>query len=126
MDIKYAGSNASSSSAYLDAMGATPAPLPLPQQSAAIPSVLPGAAIQQPEPTATLKQLNDALQSINKTMRSLSADVEFSVDGDTGRTIVRVTDRQTGDLLRQMPSKEALEIAKALDKMQGLLIRQKA
>ncbi|MFC6521248.1 flagellar protein FlaG [Undibacterium arcticum] len=40
--------------------------------------------------------------------------------------MVKVVDQRTQEVIRQMPSPEALEIAKALDKMQGLLIRQKA
>ncbi|MFD2272939.1 flagellar protein FlaG [Undibacterium arcticum] len=39
--------------------------------------------------------------------------------------MVKVVDQRTQEVIRQMPSPEALEIAKALDKMQGLLIRQK-
>lgn len=35
-------------------------------------------------------------------------------------------DRQTKEVLRQMPSEEALAIAHALDKLQGLMIKQKA
>jgi flagellar protein FlaG len=52
--------------------------------------------------------------------------VEFSVDEQSGRTIVRVVDRNTKEIIRQMPSQETLEIAQALDKAQGVLIRQKA
>ena len=43
-----------------------------------------------------------------------------------GTTIVRVTDTSTGQLIRQMPSAEMIEIAKALDQFQGMLIRRKA
>jgi flagellar protein FlaG len=126
MDIKSVGITAPVSTAQAGNIAATGMSIPLPQRKAVAASVDPTAAVQQPDPIATSEQLNRALESINKTMQSLSADLEFIVDGDTGRTIVRVTDKATGELLRQMPSKEALEIAQALDKVQGLLIRQKA
>ena len=40
--------------------------------------------------------------------------------------IVKVVDRETREVLRQMPTQEALEIAKALDRTQGLLIKLEA
>jgi flagellar protein FlaG len=52
--------------------------------------------------------------------------LQFSIDDDTGKTIVRVSDAETGEMIRQIPSKELLEIARSLDKLQGLLLKQKA
>lgn len=86
-----------------------------------IPSpVLTPIAVQQPDPA----QLSQALQSINKALQTSSSNLEFTVDDDTERTIVKVVDRQTGEIIRQMPSVEALEIAKALDRAAGKLIHQ--
>ncbi|HEX7633662.1 MAG TPA: flagellar protein FlaG, partial [Noviherbaspirillum sp.] len=45
---------------------------------------------------------------------------------DTDRPVVKVVDQQTKTVIRQIPTEETLEIAKALDRVQGLLIRQKA
>lgn len=82
--------------------------------------VMTPAAVQQPDPA----QLNQALQSINKALQSSSSNIEFTVDDDTERTVVKVVDQQTGEIIRQMPSLEALEIAKALDRAAGKLIHQ--
>ncbi len=84
------------------------------------------SAVQQAAAAAPPAQLSEALQNINTTMRALAQDLEFSVDPDSNRTIVKVVDQRTQEVIRQMPSAEALEIAKALDRVQGLLIRQKA
>jgi flagellar protein FlaG len=84
-------------------------------------------AVQPPGTANSADQLNEALQSINDTMRALSQNVEFSVDDSAEhKTIVRIVDQQTKEIIRQMPSEEALQIAKGLDRMQGLLIHQKA
>ncbi|MFZ6644645.1 flagellar protein FlaG [Undibacterium sp. TJN25] len=83
--------------------------------------------IQQPSPVPSTAQVNEAVKSINTMLQSsFSQDLEFSFDSDADRAIVKVVDQKTGDVIRQMPSKEALEISKALDKLQGLLIKQKA
>lgn len=83
-------------------------------------AVKPAAAVTDTE------QLDDAIKSINKAIEMQAQGVEFTVDPDSNRTVVKIIDQQTQQVLRQMPSKEALEIAKDLDKMQGLLLRQKA
>ena len=75
---------------------------------------------------AELKEVRQAVADINKAMQFMSRQLEFSVDTDSERTIVKVIDQQTREVIRQMPTKEALEIGKALEKAQGLLIKQTA
>lgn len=71
-------------------------------------------------------QVRQAAEAIAKTIQSLSRNLEFSVDETSGRPIVKVIDKETRELIRQIPSEEVLAIAKALDKFQGLLIQQQA
>lgn len=73
-----------------------------------------------------LKQVNQAVSDINKTIQALSQDLQFSVDKDSNRVVVKIIDQQTNKVLRQIPSEEALEISKSLGKLQGLLIKQEA
>ena len=39
---------------------------------------------------------------------------------------MKVVDASTDEVIRQIPSEEIISIAKALDKLQGLLVEQKA
>ncbi|TXI93619.1 MAG: flagellar protein FlaG [Burkholderiaceae bacterium] len=71
-------------------------------------------------------QVSEAVDAINKVIRGSSQNLEFTVDDAEGNIVVKVVDQQTKEVLRQIPSEEALEIAKSLDKLQGLLIRQVA
>jgi flagellar protein FlaG len=77
-------------------------------------------------PAPTAEQVKQAVSDINKSMQSLSQGIEFSIDTDSKQNIVKVIDPQTKEVLRQMPTQEALEIAKALDQMIGKLIKEKA
>jgi flagellar protein FlaG len=70
--------------------------------------------------------LHRALERINQSLSGANQGIEFSVDPDSERVIVKVVDRETNEVLRQMPSQEALDIAKALDRTQGLLIKLEA
>ena len=83
-------------------------------------------AIKRTEDAATLEQVNQAVKNINNSLQTLSQDLEFSVDSDSQRTVIKVIDQKTKEVIRQIPSEEALEIAKTLDSVKGLLIKQEA
>jgi flagellar protein FlaG len=76
----------------------------------------------------TREEVDRALAELNESQQAKSQGLEFSVDGDTQRTVVKVIDQSTREVLRQIPSVEALEIAKALEakSTRGVLIQQTA
>ena len=45
--------------------------------------------------------------------------VEFSLDADSGRVVVKIIDSATQEVVRQIPMEEMLALAKALDQFQG-------
>jgi flagellar protein FlaG len=75
-------------------------------------------------------KVETAVKTINDAMLASSQSLEFSIDEDSKGIVVKVIDQATREVVRQMPSKEALEIAKSIDKlqekMQGVLISQTA
>ena len=76
----------------------------------------------QPQASPDAATLEEAVQHLATQASSL----EFSVNKDDGRTIVRVVDRDTQKLIRQMPSEEAIAISRSIDRMQGFLLKMKA
>ena len=72
---------------------------------------------------AALKQRVDEL---NAAMKTHASSIEFSIDDDSGRTIVKVVDTDTDTVLRQYPSKELLAISKQIDKFQGMFVQTQA
>lgn len=88
-------------------------------------------AVKAAEALPSEQQVNDALSKLNKTPQAQANNLEFSVDQDSKRTVVKVIDQNTKEVVRQFPTKEALAIAKAIDEQQnkgspGLLIDQTA
>lgn len=77
-------------------------------------------------PPATLGQIQSALQEVREALAPVAHNLRFSIDDDTGRTVIKIIDSSTDQMIRQIPSEEILAIAKALDRLQGLLIKQKA
>ena len=72
------------------------------------------------------ESIHEVARQINAFLKSSSAGVEFAVDGQTDRVIVRVVDAETKQVIRQMPSEEMLAISLSLDRISGLLLEQKA
>ncbi|SMC23454.1 flagellar protein FlaG [Andreprevotia lacus DSM 23236] len=71
--------------------------------------------------------LEDAVKKLNDTVKLFSnSSLQFSIDQDTGTPLVKVIDTATKDVIRQIPSEEALAIAKAIDQFKGMLIKEQA
>lgn len=60
---------------------------------------------------------------INEVLRPYG--LEFEPDETSGRTVIRVVDRLTGEVIRQIPPEEMLAIAERLDEARGRLLRLK-
>jgi flagellar protein FlaG len=84
------------------------------------------AAVAQTGPAPSPEQTKQAVDKINATIEAMSQGIEFSIDEKSHNTVVKVIDSQTLEVIRQMPTKEALDIARALGRVQGMLIKQKA
>ena len=79
---------------------------------------------QGTQPTA--EQLTQAVKQIQDVIKQTAQSLQFSIDKDSGSTVVKVVDTESKKVIRQIPSEEVLAIAKALDKLQGLLVKQQA
>ncbi len=71
-------------------------------------------------------KLDNAVAAINEFLKPVASSLEFSIDKDSGRTVVQVIDTTTNDIIRQFPSKQALAISNELSKLQGMLVQDKA
>lgn len=113
----------------------------LPLESAAKPADSAAALLGKPQGGAQEKQAqqtasgapaevtNGELSAENmKKLRVMLEDyqkstpgVQFQVDTSSGRVMVRVVDKQTGKIVRAIPSDEVLAMQNRLEQMRGLL-----
>ncbi|MDR1276765.1 MAG: flagellar protein FlaG [Candidatus Accumulibacter sp.] len=70
--------------------------------------------------------LQSALDKIEKFISVAASDINFSIDEESGVTVIKIIDRGTKDVIRQIPTEEMLDISRALDRLQGLFIKNKA
>lgn len=72
------------------------------------------------------EQLERVARMIQQAARQTRHRVGISLDEQTKEPIVRVTDRDTGELIRQFPPDELRRLARTLTRMEGLLVDTEA
>lgn len=73
---------------------------------------------EMPATTASEKpsrtELIKFISALNEIGESEPPHLQFSVDEDTGHNVITMTLKETGEVIRQMPSKEFLAVAKMI------------
>ena len=77
------------------------------------------------EPIISTMELEARIVELNEAMVSRNQAVVFSKDAATGKDVVRVSNKNTGELIRQMPSVEALKAMQNIDQMMGLIFNKR-
>jgi flagellar protein FlaG len=70
----------------------------------------------------SVSEVLEVVQKANVALSSSQSNLKFMMDNDNGKPIVQIIDRETQEVLKQIPSVEMLKIAKAIEKMQGVLM----
>ena len=79
------------------------------------------AALTSRESTASVEK---AVEQLNDYVHSTQRDLRFSLDEDLGRTVVRVLDRNTQEMIRQIPNETALRLARNLKAIEAEEMQQ--
>ena len=66
------------------------------------------------------------LESLNKTMGLMRSDLVFTVDDETKLKLVKIVDRETKEVIRQIPSEEIVRFVKVFDELRGVLLSERA
>ncbi|RKQ64028.1 flagellar protein FlaG [Thermovibrio guaymasensis] len=70
--------------------------------------------------------LEKLVEELKKKLSMLNTQLQITIDKDTDITVVKVIDKQTNKVIRQIPPEYVLKIAKYLDEIAGLLLQEKA
>ncbi len=79
-------------------------------------------AVQAPSSS----ELSELASDVQKNMNIIhNVDLHFSVNKDSGRIMVTVTDETTGKVIREIPPSELVKFADKFDEMVGMIFDQK-
>jgi flagellar protein FlaG len=85
----------------------------------------PGSTNATPDPIDQ-RTLDQAVAKVSEVLKKTDTNLKIEVDEDSKRVIVKILREDSGEVIRQFPPKEVLELAKYLDGSKGVLLEEQA
>lgn len=79
-----------------------------------------------PAATPTREQIEQAASRVSEVLRGRTSRVEINIDPDLHQAVIKIFNGESGEVIRQIPSEELVELAKYLDQAKGLLVSEQA
>ena len=70
------------------------------------------------------KQLEDLFKDIKEKFDYMNKYLKIEIDKDLHEPVIKIMDKQTNKVIRQIPPEYVLELAKRIDELVGLLIKK--
>jgi flagellar protein FlaG len=84
------------------------------------------SGMEQPTEAPGQEETEQAAEKLEKTLAEFKHNkLEFTVHEETGRTIVKVVDQESGEVIKELPPEELLDLAAKLEEMSGVLFDKK-
>ncbi|MCV6621541.1 MAG: flagellar protein FlaG [Cellvibrionaceae bacterium] len=86
--------------------------------NAGVQTQVPAATVSEEvalKPEIVQQDLEKAVSRLNDYVQSTQRDLKFSMDEETGQTVITVVDRYTSEVIRQLPDQVVLDLAKKLN-----------
>ena len=77
-------------------------------------------------PSMTVEELSSVVEAMNDTMTQMNRALNFEVDSSSEQLVIKVTDRDTDELIRQIPSADALKLVQHIQEMRNILFEASA
>ena len=74
---------------------------------------------------ASREEIEQTVSEIGDFVQNIQRNLQFTVDDDSGEPIITVTDRETDDVIRQLPSEEVLQLQQYIKDASGILFKAK-
>lgn len=72
-----------------------------------------------------LAAIQDRVVELNSYMQNLNRSLQFSIDDQSGDTVIKVIDSETDELIRQIPAEELLVLRSSLEEYRGMLLEMR-
>ena len=73
------------------------------------------------DPEEIRLRLEEAIKALSEKLEAKQSGLSFRVDERLGRSIVMVTSKQTGEVIRQIPGEAVLRVANSIESLKGVL-----
>ena len=75
--------------------------------------------------TRSAEEIHKDLEMINEQLKSSNSSIQFSVDDKSNDVIVRIVDRDSGEVIRQIPPESIVRLRDSMKDMSGLFVEKK-
>ncbi|WP_447968263.1 flagellar protein FlaG [Nitrospira sp. M1] len=72
------------------------------------------------------QDLKERVAQIQDTLNQIDSHVQFSVEEESDRVVIKVVERESGEVIRQIPSEEVLRAQRFFDEHSGILLEEEA
>jgi flagellar protein FlaG len=79
-----------------------------------------------PAATPTKEKVEQAAARVKDVLRGTTSRLEIEVDPDVHKVVIKILNGESGEIIRQIPAQELLDLAKHLEEPKGLLIQEQA
>ena len=77
-----------------------------------------------PQAPAERSRIEEAATRVNEVLSLANPELRIRVDDETERVVVKVVEQESGEVIRQIPPEELLELEKYLSSPKGLLLQE--
>ncbi|THJ20887.1 MAG: flagellar protein FlaG [Nitrospira sp. CG24E] len=79
-----------------------------------------------PPTAATKEQVEQAASRVKDVLRGSTSRLEIEIDPDLHRAVIKILNGESGEIIRQIPAQELLDLAKSIDESKGFLVSERA
>lgn len=81
--------------------------------------------IAQKEHKISMEEVEKVIKELNQFIQIFNTKITFEIDKEARRTILKIVDVETSEIIRQIPPEELLIISKRISELLGLIINEK-
>jgi len=76
---------------------------------------------EKPQIEIKSQDMGELVSHVNQFVQSISTKIGFSYDTFNERSVVLVKDKETGEVIREIPPREMLNLVKQLERVTGII-----
>lgn len=70
--------------------------------------------------------VEEIVEDLNQFVQQIERELRFTIDDDSGETIIKVIDSETHEVIRQIPREEIVNLRRHLGEVRGMLFKTEA
>jgi len=78
-------------------------------------------SVEVAEQSFSVERIHEMIRELEEALPAASNSLSFKVDEVLGRPVITVVDKNSGEVVRTLPSDEVLRVAHNIEKMRGIL-----